>query len=121
LTEAQKESLFLFLLSDSEKLIESPLPILGGIDNRNRVDPEIAMPEYGIYRDRWERKVTISSYKDYILNRRDVRTILDYPELERKAGSAFRRTRNEVQRKEEPGLNYSEPEDESGDEEILGK
>ncbi|KAK7421122.1 hypothetical protein QQZ08_010126 [Neonectria magnoliae] len=52
----------IFKLLDEQKhvLVQSPpncpLPILGDLDNRERVDPEEPIESTGIYRDRWERK-----------------------------------------------------------------
>jgi hypothetical protein len=109
LTDEQRKSLADFLQSDSipKAGTKSPLPILGGRENRRRVDPEIAVPEHGIFRDRWERKVTVRSYRDYILGRTDVRNPLDYPELEDRADGT-------------PGVRLEEPACEHADDENNG-
>lgn len=60
----------------------SPLPILVNRTNRSRVNVEIAIPEYHIYRDRWERKILYEDIDDYDLWGRSCVVDDDYPELE---------------------------------------
>ncbi|KAK7700269.1 hypothetical protein SLS64_011082 [Diaporthe eres] len=60
---------------------ECPFPILGDSNNRRRVDPEIAMPEHNVFRDRWERKMAFRSYEQYEQNSSCVKNSLDYPEM----------------------------------------
>lgn len=59
---------------------ECPLPMFGDKDNSRRVDPEIAIPEHNVFRDRWERKQTYVNYLDYQKHRSCVKNSLDYPE-----------------------------------------
>lgn len=79
LTEDQRTSL-VRLLRAERPIDNSVLPILGDGNNRLRVDAEIAIPEYGIYRDKWEREIQRCDYFDYLRRRRDVISTLDYPE-----------------------------------------
>ncbi|CAN8096479.1 unnamed protein product [Discula destructiva] len=79
LTEDHKTSLLHFLRSNQST--DSVLPILGNKTNLRRVDAEIAIPEHGIYRDRWERKIERYDYSDYLRRRRDVIDVIDFPEL----------------------------------------
>ncbi|KAL1867496.1 hypothetical protein Daus18300_006340 [Diaporthe australafricana] len=82
LTEDQRLSLLRFLekeqMEDDDSA--SPLPILGDRNNRRRVDPEIAMPEFNVYRDRWERTVDCENWGSY--RTPSGRNHVDYPELE---------------------------------------
>lgn len=82
LDKEQKASLLRFLkmakVEDDDSA--SPLPILGDRRNRDRVDPEIAMPEFNIYRDRWERTVKFENWLRYRPS--CPRTAFEYPELE---------------------------------------
>lgn len=73
-----------FLDSDGETLLDAacPLPILGDRENRRRIDSEIAMPEFNVFRDRWERSVDVKNHRQYREEQHCVRTPLDYPELE---------------------------------------
>ncbi|KAL1854941.1 hypothetical protein Daus18300_011261 [Diaporthe australafricana] len=61
-----------------------PLPILVDKTNRRRVDEGIAIPEYNIYRDRWERKIRFSDYEEFewIHGGNCCLSEADYPELE---------------------------------------
>lgn len=87
LTDEQQLDLVNFLLSEAGPSAQSPLPILGGAQNLRRVDPEISIPKYNIFRDRWERKVFVSSFSEYLETRSDVEDIIDHPEQGEKAGS----------------------------------
>lgn len=87
LTEEQLSNLLYFLTAESPgdgELLPSPLPILVNRKNRSRVDPQIALPEYHIYRDRWERKILFKDIEDYELleGRTCTMDADDYPELE---------------------------------------
>lgn len=84
LEDEQIATLLRFLDSDGETLVESacPLPILGDGHNRRRIDPEIAMPEFNVFRDRWERSVNVQNHRQYREEQRCVMSPLDYPELE---------------------------------------
>lgn len=81
LTEEQTASLLQFL--EKERITEStcPLPILGDITNRRRVDEEIAMPEFNVYRDRWERTVNCRNWDDYEEQKTCCRDAIDWPQL----------------------------------------
>lgn len=57
LTEEQSTSLLQFHEKKLSNESICPLPILGDINKRLRVDEGIASPEFNIYRDRWERTV----------------------------------------------------------------
>lgn len=59
---------------------ECPLPIFGDKDNSRHVDPETAIPEHNVFRDRWERKQTYTNYLDYQKHRSCVKNSLNYPE-----------------------------------------
>jgi hypothetical protein len=56
LTDSQRQHLLKFLVSETTPPAECPIPIYGTEDNRQRVDPEEAVTDTGIYRDLWERK-----------------------------------------------------------------
>lgn len=61
LLEHQREQMIRFLLREAPVSPEleqeqCPLPILGDLRNRERVDPEEPLEETGIYRDLWERR-----------------------------------------------------------------
>lgn len=56
LLDSHKQQLLDFLLSKETPPTLCPLPILGGDENRQRVDPEEPIVDTGIYRDKWERK-----------------------------------------------------------------
>lgn len=83
LTENQETDLKAFLLAKQDNVqsqqVKCPLPILGTADNVRRVDAVIAIPEFNIYRDRWERKIEKDSFQEYLRTRRDVVNTLDYP------------------------------------------
>jgi len=55
LLDERKRQLVDFLLSEARQT-RSPLPILGGEKNRERIDAEEPIEETGVYRDLWERK-----------------------------------------------------------------
>lgn len=78
LLETQFDALVNFLLTPTSA---SPLPILVDKMNRDRVDPDDAISEHGIFRDRWEREIPIKD-EDYWRRQRDVQSVLDYPEIE---------------------------------------
>jgi len=81
LTEPQQAALVGFLQGGAGDG-GCPLPILADATNRERVDADIAIPERNIFRDRWERKITVASYEEYVeRHERDVLTAVDYPEL----------------------------------------
>lgn len=82
--DEQIATLLRCLDSDRETLVdpECPLPILGDRDNRRRIDSEIAMPEFNVFRDRWERSVNVKNHREYREQKHCVKTPLDYPELE---------------------------------------
>ncbi|KAK7430951.1 hypothetical protein QQZ08_002480 [Neonectria magnoliae] len=76
LLDEQKYELIQFLLSEVTPLPNCPLPILGDLDNRERVDPEEPIESTGIYRDTWERKPP--SEDDWDRRRRDVIDTFNY-------------------------------------------
>lgn len=82
LTDDQTATLVRFLRDSHDREIDSecPLPIYGDKENSRRVDPEIAIPEHDVFRDRWERKQTYVNYLDYQKHRSCVKNSLDYPE-----------------------------------------
>ncbi|KAL2200146.1 hypothetical protein P885DRAFT_73979 [Corynascus similis CBS 632.67] len=57
LLDSQTQELTKFLLSDTTPLQYCPLPILPNEANRQRVEPERAIQETGIYRDPWDRRL----------------------------------------------------------------
>lgn len=66
LTEEQTANLLQFLgKGQVDGSTVCPLPILGDITNRRRVDQAIAIPEFNVYRDRWERTVDYRNWKHY--------------------------------------------------------
>ena len=79
LLDRQKEQLVNFLLGAD---IASPLPILGDLENRTRVDPEEPIRETGIYRDIWERKERPLSTGWGDLRLRDVCVLHDWVTVE---------------------------------------
>ncbi|KAF7547357.1 hypothetical protein G7Z17_g7789 [Cylindrodendrum hubeiense] len=81
LRDDQQETLFNFLLAetDSPPPEPNPLPILSDAQNRVRVDSEFAITHHSIYRDIWERK-PITTEERRILERRP-QSDVDYPEL----------------------------------------
>lgn len=81
LTEEQTASLLQFLEKEQTDGSTCPLPILGDITNQRRVDEEIAIPEFNIYRDRWERTVDYRNWYDYRAQRHCCREAIDWPEL----------------------------------------
>lgn len=77
--EDQKTKLMHFLRSlQPDDII---LPIHRNEANHRQVDVEIAIPEDGVYRVRWEREIGRYDYNDYLERRRDVVDPVDYPEL----------------------------------------
>ncbi|KPM43020.1 hypothetical protein AK830_g3543 [Neonectria ditissima] len=76
LLDEQKHSLVQFLLSDVTPPPSCPLPLLGDVHNRERVDPEEPITSTGIYRDEWERKPP--SEDDWDRRRRDVVDTFNY-------------------------------------------
>ncbi|KAJ3546900.1 hypothetical protein NM208_g1782 [Fusarium decemcellulare] len=80
LLDDQVQALIDFLL-DSSSADSCPLPTLGDKCNRDRVDPDDAIDEHGIFRDRWEREVPV---KDFLYRRRQrcTQNALDYPEVD---------------------------------------
>jgi len=56
LLDEQKSKLLEFLLRQNAGEPDCPLPILGGKENRKRVEAEEPVLTTGIYRDPWERK-----------------------------------------------------------------
>lgn len=84
LEDNQIATLLCFLDSAEARLVDSecPLPILGDRNNRRRIDAEIAMPEFIVFRDRWERSVNIENHTEYRERKHCVQYPLDYPELE---------------------------------------
>ena len=86
-TEEQTASLLWFLEREQVEGDDSasPLPILGDRNNRRRVDPEIAMPEFNVYRDRWERTVDFENWGSVRIPHS--RNLVDYPDLEDAARS----------------------------------
>ena len=78
----QKQLLLEFLKSETEASAISPLPILGDKTNRRRVDPEISIPVHHIFRDRWERKIEVDDYNDFLRRHRDVESAFDDSELD---------------------------------------
>ncbi|SPO03581.1 uncharacterized protein DNG_06264 [Cephalotrichum gorgonifer] len=57
LLDRQRQQLVQFLLAKgTPSQEECPIPVLGDINNRQRVDPEEPLEETGIYRDLWERR-----------------------------------------------------------------
>ncbi|KAG8162850.1 hypothetical protein KVR01_007328 [Diaporthe batatas] len=81
LTGEQSERLFQLLEREQTEASSCPLPILGDINNRERVDEEIAIPEFNIYRDRWERAIEYKNWSDYGAQRHCCRNDIDWPEL----------------------------------------
>jgi len=81
LTKEQSERLLQLLERGQTDDSISPLPILGGIKNRERVDEEIAIPEFNIYRDRWERTIDYKNWSDYRAQQHCCREAIDWPEL----------------------------------------
>ncbi|KAG8166868.1 hypothetical protein KVR01_002557 [Diaporthe batatas] len=78
LTEDQVARLLGFL--ESNKPPDCPLPIKLERANRRRVDPDNCIPEYNIYRDRWERKMRYpdrDSWEMLVSGRPDVE--VNYP------------------------------------------
>lgn len=72
----QKQQLLQFLLSDTTPPPVCPLPILGDLDNRQRIDPEEPIETTGIYRDKWERRLPSEDAGDRRL--RDVIDLFNY-------------------------------------------
>ncbi|KAI0153026.1 hypothetical protein GGR57DRAFT_468578 [Xylariaceae sp. FL1272] len=57
LLDHQRQDLVKFLVSDSSAAANAcPIPILGSSDNIQRIDPEEALLDTGVFRDLWERK-----------------------------------------------------------------
>lgn len=81
LTEEQSTSLLQFLGKTLTNESMCPLPISGDMNNRLRVDEEIAIPEFNIYRDRWERTVDYSNWDNYCAQSHCCREAIDWPEL----------------------------------------
>lgn len=81
LTEEQIANLLQFLEKGQINGSVCPLPILGDITNRRRVDEEIAIPEFNVYRDRWERTVEYRNWNDYRFQRHHCRNAIDWPEI----------------------------------------
>ncbi|KAG7286862.1 hypothetical protein NEMBOFW57_009180 [Staphylotrichum longicolle] len=77
LVDEQKQKLFSFF-ADTSGLQQDVLPILGDSNNRVRLDPEDAVFQFHIYRDRWERPVLDERQR----SRRRVENPLDFPEIE---------------------------------------
>lgn len=75
LLDEQKHELIRFL-SDATPPKSCPLPLLGDLKNRDRVDPEEPIELTGIYRDKWERKPL--SPNDYDSRLRDVIDTFNY-------------------------------------------
>ncbi|KAG8163372.1 hypothetical protein KVR01_006669 [Diaporthe batatas] len=81
LTEQQTANLLQFLEKGQINGSVCPLPILADITNRRRVDEEIAIPEFNVYRDRWERTVDYRNWNDYRSQRHHCRNAIDWPEI----------------------------------------
>ena len=73
----QKQDIVNLLLYDGDAPAPSPLPILPGRNNIDRVDPEEPISETGVYRDLWERKDRPVTREDFRL--RDVYSRNDWP------------------------------------------
>ncbi|KAI3341393.1 hypothetical protein F4824DRAFT_496144 [Ustulina deusta] len=56
LIDKQRCDLVKFLLSETTPPAECPIPIHGTSENQQRIDPEEAVTDTGVYRDVWERK-----------------------------------------------------------------
>lgn len=65
LTEEQTARLLDFLEKGQAEGSTCPLPIFGDASNRRRVDEDVAMPEFNVYRDRWERTVDYRNWEKY--------------------------------------------------------
>ncbi|KAL2140524.1 hypothetical protein VTI28DRAFT_3728 [Corynascus sepedonium] len=76
LLDSQTQELTEFLLSTTTPLQYCPLPILPSEANRQRVDPEQAIQETGIYRDPWDRRLRPLAAGDRRL--RDVIDLFNY-------------------------------------------
>ena len=76
LLDEQKHELIQFLLSDITPPPNCPLPILGDLKNRKRVDPEEPIEATDIYCDKWERKPPTED--DWDRRRRDVIDTFNY-------------------------------------------
>lgn len=103
LLDTQKLALVAFLLSEATPGAACPLPILGGTENRQRVDPEEPIAETGIYRDLWERRPWPDEAWDVRL--RDVFDGLNWATMEAWCASAARGMdrRRRIQEKEWEG------------------
>ncbi|KAF4467096.1 hypothetical protein FALBO_6032 [Fusarium albosuccineum] len=94
LLDEQKHDLVRFLLSDATPET-CPLPILGDLSNRERVDPEEPVELTGIYRDKWERKPLSKDDDDARL--RDVIDLFNYLSQDEWAAAKDRAMRKRVE------------------------
>ncbi|KAJ3546444.1 hypothetical protein NM208_g1995 [Fusarium decemcellulare] len=94
LLDEQKHDLVRFLLSDATPET-CPIPILGDINNRERVDPEEPIELTGIYRDKWERKPLSKDDDDSRL--RDVIDLFNYLSQDEWAAAKDRAMRKRVE------------------------
>ncbi|KAL8349134.1 hypothetical protein RB601_002035 [Gaeumannomyces tritici] len=84
----QTQKLLDFLLA-TEPQETTPLPILPGMENLSRVDPEEHIMETGIFRHSWERK-KLPPPNATDLRLRDVHNLVDFPTAEDKAAASSR-------------------------------
>lgn len=68
LTSDQISDLLTFFASEQQPgdSASSPLPVMVDKKNLRRVEYEVAIPEYNIYRDRWERVIRYEDYEEYV-------------------------------------------------------
>jgi hypothetical protein len=84
----QKQQLLQFLISDATPPPVCPLPILGDLNNHQRIDPEEPIETTGIYRDKWERRPPSEDYGDQRL--KDVIDLFNYVSREEWARAKMR-------------------------------
>jgi hypothetical protein len=99
--DSQVEALAKFLLSESDPAASEngPLPVLPTQENRERVDPESAIENTGIYRDPWERRLRPLDETD--LRTRDVVDIFNFLSKQ-EWGEASRRAMEEREERGAP-------------------
>src|SRR3569833_1344792 len=75
-TPGQFTALVDFLLADEDRRLPCPLPIHGTPENRPRWEPNVALADFHIFRDKYERKVWRPGPRDRVL-----KTVGDWPEM----------------------------------------
>ncbi|KAI1260379.1 hypothetical protein F5Y18DRAFT_432327 [Xylariaceae sp. FL1019] len=98
LLDHQRQDLVKFLVSDDNSAARfCPIPILGNDDNIERIDPEEALLDTGVFRDLWERRTLTPDEADprdrTVLDKLDYVSVEDFLRSRRRRGLRSERIR----------------------------